>query len=661
MAVSRSSATASEHRFDVDINGSGGTRASEALDDLVWVVQFSDLHFSVHHPDRAQDFRDVAASTLAFVRPSLVLLTGDLTDGKSFDMLTMKQNEEEWVEYKKVMQEVSTKSGLDKNSFYDVRGNHDNFGVPLVDGPSDFFPKYSINGELQRNRKVNSLAIQTSRRKLVFVGIDSTMSSGLRGPTNVFGHPTDELLAEISSQLSQFESDIPVTKLAFGHFPLSFTSASESGRFLKDIFIKHSLDVYVCGHLHTKFGKNLKRYHHAGLYSNNLFQFNGHRQVSKDSACCDGFWEFEMGDWRKNRAMRILALDAGRISFVDVNLNQGAQKSSIILPTFPLDSRFSFGKKSDDDPFPSTRTIRALVFWASPVSSVVAKIYDSSSGNLITVLEEPMKRLAGSLYIAPWNMRAFEDQSPERYLLQVVATDTSNRSVASELRPFSVTGIPAKIVWSWKEFLVMGCQWDSLYYAAFWGFYILTLTVAVLIFPLLSSPPYSSRRRSIISIWLGMAGYLVYLVVCPWLCGQAFTTDQERLYMTYRGWVSGGKGKVEMMGSPDVMAVVLSHLCLVVFPAVVVITGLAAERSVHHHAYLVSQSSKKNDDWESTTRYEGNNRWFRKFLLAVTLVILWKHYKNCRALVKAFDMNPAVHFPVYSFALPLLLVYTIWN
>lgn len=81
-------------------------------------------------------------------------------DGKSKDLLTMKQDEEEWIEYQNVMQDVVQRSGLDDNTFYDIRGNHDNFGVPEIGGPFDFFSKYSINAQLKRSGKVNSVTIQ---------------------------------------------------------------------------------------------------------------------------------------------------------------------------------------------------------------------------------------------------------------------------------------------------------------------------------------------------------------------------------------------------------------------------------------------------------------------------------------------------------------------
>lgn len=46
---------------------------------VTWVVQLSDLHFSVHHPDRALDFKKIVGPALNMINPSLVLVTGDLT------------------------------------------------------------------------------------------------------------------------------------------------------------------------------------------------------------------------------------------------------------------------------------------------------------------------------------------------------------------------------------------------------------------------------------------------------------------------------------------------------------------------------------------------------------------------------------------------------
>lgn len=96
-----------------------------------------------------------------------------LPDGKSKDLLKMSQNEEEWIEYQKVMQDVVERSGLDQKIFYDIRGNHDNFGVPEIGGSLDFFSRYSISGRLQRGGKVTSVTIQVCESCIICVCVQS--------------------------------------------------------------------------------------------------------------------------------------------------------------------------------------------------------------------------------------------------------------------------------------------------------------------------------------------------------------------------------------------------------------------------------------------------------------------------------------------------------
>lgn len=680
-------------------------------EDVIWVVQLSDLHFSVHHPERALDFKRLVGPALSIIRPSLVLLTGDLTDGKSEDLLTMKQNEEEWIEYQKVMEDVTTRSGLDKSIFYDLRGNHDNFGVPVLGGSLDFFSKYSISGQLGRRGSVNSVTLQTGEEKHLFVGFDSTMSIGLRGPTNLFGHPTDQLLTDIDSELSQWKNSQPTKpeiKISFGHFPLSFSAASNSGKSLKDIFIKHSISAYLCGHLHTRFGKNLKRHHQSG-HQNSFFQSYIHQISSENTENCskegktvEEFWEWEMGDWRKSKALRILAVDRGYVSFLDIDLKSEAKKP-IILPTFPLDSRF-MSTKSDLLKYkcnaikPSYyEAVRALVFSVSTIVSVVARIYDSRSGNLDLVMESYMQKnehnfSRGDLYIAPWNYKAFEDLSPDRYWLQIEANDIMGRSSLTELRPFSINGYSKKLSWTWREFFVMGCQWDALYYPMLWLsllciFSILLLPKALLIFTKKHSPNKEKGRVSNLAmvlteldklwvVWLSMMIYTFYLISFPWFSGQVFTDGGERGYMTYKGWVVNlvkERKNMEFIGSPDIMVVVLPHIIFVVLPAILVVGALAAERWIYRVRFLLL-SGKKEDDYSWKTKrslsvnrlYKGEmfcfgKRWIRKILLVVCLAICWKHFQNCRRLAKAYEMIPFLHFPVYSLWIPLFFAYAIYR
>jgi hypothetical protein len=90
---------------------------------------------------------------------SIVVLS---LDGKSKDLLTMKQDEREWMEYENITKEVSLSSGLDERIFYDLRGNHDSFGVPMQGAINDFYEKYSINSRLRRNGNVQSVTLKVS-------------------------------------------------------------------------------------------------------------------------------------------------------------------------------------------------------------------------------------------------------------------------------------------------------------------------------------------------------------------------------------------------------------------------------------------------------------------------------------------------------------------
>jgi hypothetical protein len=76
VAASAPSSVAGDDRAVVEVSG--------APDGVVWVAQLSDLHFSVHHPERAYDFRRYVGPALAMVNPDLVFITGDLTGAYSY-------------------------------------------------------------------------------------------------------------------------------------------------------------------------------------------------------------------------------------------------------------------------------------------------------------------------------------------------------------------------------------------------------------------------------------------------------------------------------------------------------------------------------------------------------------------------------------------------
>lgn len=74
----------------------------------------------------------------------------------------MKQNEVEWMEYSSTMKDVIESSKLPRKKFYDLRGNHDRFGVPMSGGDYDFYEKYSMNANLRRQGRVQSITLEVS-------------------------------------------------------------------------------------------------------------------------------------------------------------------------------------------------------------------------------------------------------------------------------------------------------------------------------------------------------------------------------------------------------------------------------------------------------------------------------------------------------------------
>lgn len=134
-------------------------QVDHAPEGLVWVVQLSDLHISSYHADRAQSLETFLGPLLALIKPALVLITGDLTDAKSKDRISRRQDEAEWVQYSQTMNKVIADSGLPQHAFYDLRGNHDNYGVPEVGGALDYFSKYSISATMNRTSTVQSVTV----------------------------------------------------------------------------------------------------------------------------------------------------------------------------------------------------------------------------------------------------------------------------------------------------------------------------------------------------------------------------------------------------------------------------------------------------------------------------------------------------------------------
>ena len=105
--------------------------------------------------------------------------------------------------------------------------------------------------------------------------------------------------------------------------------------------------------------------------------------------------ELELADWKNNRRFRILAVDNGKLSFMDVKFNQWP----ITIVTNPKDIQFMLPTKEN---YTLDNTIRVLVFHNREIKRVTIGLNDEEEMEANSVDEGP-------LYILPWNAEKYSD------------------------------------------------------------------------------------------------------------------------------------------------------------------------------------------------------------------------------------------------------------
>lgn len=490
----------------------------------------------------------------------------------------------------------------------------------------------------------------------MFLGVDDTMAVGLRGPSNIFGHPTDMMIEALDAELRYWDADplALTTKIVFGHFPISFTASSKTGNRYEEVFLRRSVSAYLCGHLHAKLSNQLWRPH--------VIKGVGDSGQKTERS---RFWEWELGDWKESRLMRIVAVDRGDVTFLDIKVNPGLEDDyfpTTILITYPVDSRSMSQMREDGRVV--RNDINALVFSLYPILNVTAKVYDSSRG-FRPVEEVPLQHATDSLssqplFSAKWNAENYKSPSADRYFIQVSVVDSHGRETSSTLRPFSVEGRLAPLPTSWLAYLALYVHWETLHAVLFWSNIsfltaLLLLPRMVILFMEVSRPcqsqappaPLSSstgwRRLCSWLLWFLVEGsrsgvlwpimglYLVYLLFFPWFRANAASSDGDLGRMSASGWTmepSGCPIKEEKLGVPDVMTITLPFMYLVAAPLLLIIYSLFAERSAF---YLKNPRRGRPDLGASKLVSKRSNlargRWVRAVILLASVIFACIHLK----------------------------------
>ena len=338
-----------------------------------------------------------------------------------------------------------------------------------------------------------------------------------------------------------------------------------------------------------------------------------------------------MGDWRVSRMMRVLAIDNGHTSFVDVELIPPKATSemvftmpTIILQTYPLDSRFMVqgSKKGVTD---STNSIRALVFSERIPVSVMARIYDLGSHPAKLVNESFMKLVDGGIdnsqhgayyYVVPWEREKYVHTSPLKYATQILVEDAAGNISHSEMRVFSANSERGEFHLTALAFLVLGFRWESFFPVLLWSMLLFCSSILMISKIFLSHLQKGDRYEDWVTsvftptsdfqgavgkivmvpfwasleaaknnyLWVGMIVYVSYLIFFPWFSGRVLADDYPIGWLSLHGWTVRPSNDESIhtlsgLAKADMMTIVLPYVYGVLFPLLLMLSALSAERA----------------------------------------------------------------------------------
>ncbi|ERL88144.1 hypothetical protein D910_05532 [Dendroctonus ponderosae] len=331
----------------------------------------NDIHISIFRdPSRIAQFKEFCHYTIDRITPKVVLATGDLTDAKTKDAIGSQQYESEWRHYRDILREFDITS---KTVWLDIRGNHDNFNVISVKSKHNYFTNYSVQG--REHPRSYMAQVKKGNTIYSFVGVDACLEPGPRRPFNFVGVLDEPEVIEINNLIKEIERTGSNYTIWFGHFPTSciLSSGSENVRSL----IKKDPNglVYVCGHLHTL----------GGLVPQMYTMQKG------------GYLELELGDWKDNRMYRLMAIDHGLFSFIDVRHGEWP----VVLLTNPKSALFFNPLKESTESMLQSSHIRVLAFSLSRIKIVRVRISQESWTDL--------KHVKGPLYVTSWDAQKYRN------------------------------------------------------------------------------------------------------------------------------------------------------------------------------------------------------------------------------------------------------------
>ncbi|KAJ2508885.1 hypothetical protein GGI11_005983 [Coemansia sp. RSA 2049] len=415
----------------------GGDSAvlGDTSDGIVTFMHASDVHISrfvaaggvVH-------FQHLLHTAVPLIAPRVVVVTGDLTDGKDRRRLTSTQQADEWAAYRRALDGAGVTRRFNGTFYRDQRGNHDCFDVAGFDSPANMYRTHSAVGAAGY-----SLHIRAPFGTYSFVAADACPRRGFARPLNFFGYLDAQAMRELEARIDEASESRHLFLL--NHYPVSTMVFGRHGRSFREL--ARRVSVVLCGHLHQLVG---------GIGS----QLQTYRAR-------DGYWELEVGDLKDHAVYRVFAVDHDLVSFVDVTLplpripmpNPDLLRAAaparlphppVVLVTNPKDARYLLPAHEPLHRVRSSTFIRVLVWADAPVVSVAVAIdgvalphpaeyrgkrerpADADAGDSGDVVATP-------LWVAPWDPAAYDDGRP--HVVAVTATDADGKTTTARV-PFDL-------------------------------------------------------------------------------------------------------------------------------------------------------------------------------------------------------------------------------
>ncbi|XP_039431982.1 transmembrane protein 62-like [Culex pipiens pallens] len=339
---------------------------------LMWFLQISDIHISLYlDPTRIPHLIDFCNRTVDIIRPSVVLASGDLTDAKTSNFLGSQQHEQEWRWYREVLRETNV---LNKTTWLDIRGNHDNFNVPALQAKQDLFTNYSVQGKIHPRSYLHQEVTKDGDR-YSFIAVDACLDPGPKRPFNFVGMLSMNETQHIINLAEQSRAMNTNYTVWFGHYPTSCILTPGLGTSgIRNLIGKYQEGyAYLCGHFHKLGGAVPQMYTMQN----------------------EGFLELELGDWMKNRMYRLAAFDHGQFSFVDLQHNQWP----VVLVTNPKNALFNIPGKEDPHAQLDSSHIRLLAFSPAKISECQVKVDREEWVDC--------RRVSNELFVVRWEPRKF--------------------------------------------------------------------------------------------------------------------------------------------------------------------------------------------------------------------------------------------------------------